>query len=145
MYAARWPARALFAPHTARGGGGRRRPGAPPLPAPAASPGGSLAPGCRVARARSARDPPGSPPRRREAEWAVDRFVTLPSLLPDVTQDFAAEVQLPGLLAGHGPAGSGEDCQAEPAQNARDLGLASVDPQSRLADSLPASPHPGVC
>src|SRR5688500_3046497 len=56
--------------------------------------------------------------------------------LPDVREDFAAELGLAGLRAGHDPLAGANDDDAEAAEDARDVGLAGIDPQAGLADSL---------
>src|SRR3990172_2225301 len=56
--------------------------------------------------------------------------------LPDVGQDFAAELGLVGLRAGHDPLARADDDDPEAAEDAGDVGLAGVDAQPRLADPL---------
>src|SRR5216117_123183 len=56
--------------------------------------------------------------------------------LPDECEDFAAELGLAGLRAGHDALARADDDDAQPAQDARDVGLAGVDPQAGLADPL---------
>src|SRR5947208_9333152 len=56
--------------------------------------------------------------------------------LPDVREDFAAELGPAGLRAGHDPLARADDDDAEPAEDPRNVRLASVDPQSGLADAL---------
>src|SRR5512140_247233 len=56
--------------------------------------------------------------------------------LPDVRQDFTAELGLAGLGAGHDPLAGADDDDAESAQNSRDVGLAGVHPEPGLADPL---------
>ena len=58
--------------------------------------------------------------------------------LPDVREDFAAQLRLTRLLAGHDPLARADDDDAEAAEDARDVGLARVDAQARLADPLEA-------
>src|SRR5579859_6194429 len=60
------------------------------------------------------------------------------SALPDVREDFAAELGLAGLRAGHDPLTRADDDDAEAAEDARDVRLAGVDAESRLADALEA-------
>src|SRR5947207_4021244 len=61
------------------------------------------------------------------------------SLLPDVSQYFAADALVQRLPSAHDPLSRAEDGDAEAAENSRNLGLARVDAQSRAADPL----HPG--
>src|SRR6266850_1166777 len=56
--------------------------------------------------------------------------------LPDEREDFAAELGLAGLRAGHDPLARADDDDSQPAEDARDVGLAGVHPQPGLADSL---------
>src|SRR6266536_1377745 len=56
--------------------------------------------------------------------------------LPDVRQDFAAELGSAGLGAGHDALARADDDDAQSAEHPRDVGLAGVDPQSWLADAL---------
>src|SRR5690349_22331320 len=70
----------------------------------------------------------------RERRRAGDRCGT--SRLPDEREDFAAELGLAGLRAGHDPLARADDDDAQPTEHARDVGLAGVDPQARLADPL---------
>src|SRR5690349_12162284 len=56
--------------------------------------------------------------------------------LPDERQDFTAELGLLGLRAGHDPLARADDDDAQPAEHARDVGLAGIDPQPGLADPL---------
>src|SRR3954447_3210574 len=58
--------------------------------------------------------------------------------LPDVRQDFAAELRLTRLLAGHDPLARADDDDAEAAEHPRDVRLARVDAQAGLADPLEA-------
>src|SRR5512142_2603930 len=58
--------------------------------------------------------------------------------LPDVGQDFAAELGLAGLRAGHDALAGADDDDAEAAEDPRDVGLAGVDPEAGLADPLEA-------
>src|SRR5919109_2292187 len=58
--------------------------------------------------------------------------------LPDVREDFAAELGLTGLLAGHDALARADDDDAEAAEHPRDVGLARVHAQARLADALEA-------
>src|SRR3954449_7685886 len=56
--------------------------------------------------------------------------------LPDEREDFAAELGLLGLRAGHDPLARADDDDAQPAEHARDVGLAGIHPQAGLADPL---------
>src|SRR3954467_15958534 len=56
--------------------------------------------------------------------------------LPDEREDFAAELGLAGLRAGHDPLARADDDDAQAAEDARDVGLAGVHPQPGLADAL---------
>src|SRR3954468_11899006 len=58
--------------------------------------------------------------------------------LPDVRQDFAAQLRLTRLLAGHDPLARADDDDAEASEHPRDVGLARVDAQAGLADALEA-------
>src|SRR3954464_10322676 len=58
------------------------------------------------------------------------------SCLPDEREDFAAELGLAGLRAGHDPLARADDDDAQAAEDAGDVGLAGVDPQPGLADAL---------
>src|SRR6476661_3777811 len=58
------------------------------------------------------------------------------SVLPDEREDFAAELGLVGLRAGHDPLARADDDDAQPAEDARDVGLAGIDPEAGLADPL---------
>src|SRR5688572_136500 len=58
--------------------------------------------------------------------------------LPDEREDFAAQLRLTRLLAGHDALARADDDDAQAAQHARDLGLACIDAQARLADPLEA-------
>src|SRR6185503_7818179 len=58
------------------------------------------------------------------------------SCLPDEREDFAAELRLARLLAGHDPLARADDDDAQAAEHARDVRLARVDAQARLADPL---------
>src|ERR1700675_3142349 len=58
--------------------------------------------------------------------------------LPDEREDFAAQLRLTRLLAGHDPLARADDDDAEAAQHARDVRLARVDAQAGLADPLEA-------
>src|SRR6266850_4380611 len=58
--------------------------------------------------------------------------------LPDEREDFAAELGLAGLRAGHDPLARADDDDAEAAEHARDVGLARIDAQAGLADPLEA-------
>src|SRR5512146_696401 len=62
--------------------------------------------------------------------------------LPDVRQDFAAELGLAGLRAGHDPLAGADDDDAEAAEDARDVRLAGIDPEAGIADPLEAG-HDG--
>src|SRR5438874_2675173 len=59
--------------------------------------------------------------------------------LPDVRQDFAAELGLAGLGAGHDPLARADDDDPEATQDPRDVRLAGVHAQPRLADPLEAA------
>src|SRR6476619_4099519 len=61
--------------------------------------------------------------------------------LPDEREDFAAELGLVGLRAGHDPLARADDDDAEAAEDPRDVGLAGVDPEAGLADPLEARHH----
>src|SRR6476661_3612950 len=63
------------------------------------------------------------------------------SVLPDEREDFAAELGLVGLRAGHDPLARADDDDAEAAEDPRDVGLAGVDPEAGLADPLEARHH----
>src|SRR6185369_3085504 len=54
--------------------------------------------------------------------------------LPDEREDFAAQLRLTRLLAGHDPLARADDDEA--AEDSRDVGLARVDAQAGLADPL---------
>src|SRR4029079_14787796 len=56
--------------------------------------------------------------------------------LPDEREDFAAELGLAGLRAGHDPLARADDDDAQAAEDTRDVGLAGVDPEAGLADPL---------
>src|SRR5258706_4420366 len=56
--------------------------------------------------------------------------------LPDVRQDFAAELGLAGLRAGHDPVARADDDDGQAAEDPGDVGLAGVDPEARLPDAL---------
>src|SRR3990172_3218511 len=56
--------------------------------------------------------------------------------LPDVRQDFAAELGLASLRAGHDPLAGADDDDAEAPENSRDVGLAGIHAQPGLADAL---------
>src|SRR6476659_6454833 len=58
--------------------------------------------------------------------------------LPDERQDFAAELGLLGLRAGHDPLAGADDDDAEAAEDPRNVRLASVHAQAGLADPLEA-------
>src|SRR5918995_241416 len=68
---------------------------------------------------------------RRPIRDMVDR-------LPDEREDFAAQLRLARLLAGHDALARADDDDAEAAQHARDVRLARVDTQAGLADPLEA-------
>src|SRR3972149_3173764 len=72
---------------------------------------------------------PATPPRRGGGGCGA-------SPLPDVREDLAAELALAGLHAGHDPSTRAHDDQPEAAEDARDLGLAGVHAEPRLADPL---------
>src|SRR4051812_19256809 len=56
--------------------------------------------------------------------------------LPDEREDFAAQLRLTRLLAGHDPLARADDDDAESAQDARDVRLTRIDAQAGLADPL---------
>src|SRR6476646_12034929 len=58
--------------------------------------------------------------------------------LPDEREDFAAQLRLARLLAGHDPLARADDDDAEAAEHPRDVRLARVDAQAGLADPLEA-------
>src|SRR3954464_7977651 len=58
--------------------------------------------------------------------------------LPDEREDFAAELRLARLLAGHDPLARADDNDAQAAEHPRDVRLARVDAQAGLADPLEA-------
>src|SRR5882672_7127599 len=58
--------------------------------------------------------------------------------LPDEREDFAAQLRLARLLAGHDPLARADDDNAQAAEHPRDVRLARVDTQARLADALEA-------
>src|SRR3954447_5293109 len=58
--------------------------------------------------------------------------------LPDEREDFAAQLRLARLLAGHDPLARADDDDAQAAEHARDVRLACVDAQAGLADPLEA-------
>src|SRR3954470_14275856 len=60
------------------------------------------------------------------------------SRLPDEREDFAAQLRLARLLAGHDPLARADDDDAEAAEHARDVRLARVHAQAGLADPLEA-------
>src|SRR6478672_13242047 len=60
------------------------------------------------------------------------------SRLPDEREDFAAQLRLARLLAGHDPLARADDDDAETAEDSRDVRLARVDTQAGLADPLEA-------
>src|SRR5512141_144823 len=60
------------------------------------------------------------------------------SRLPDEREDFAAQLRLTRLLAGHDPLARADDDDAEAAEHSRNVRLAGVDPQAGLADPLEA-------
>src|SRR3972149_4843513 len=78
----------------------------------------------------------GGPGPRRGGGWGGGRCGTSP--LTDIRQDLADELGLAGLHAGHDPSTRAHDDQPEAAEDARDLGLAGVHAEPRLADPLPA-------
>src|SRR5262245_29955990 len=73
--------------------------------------------------------PDGTAMGRRPIRDIVDRP-------PDEREDFAAQLRLTRLLAGHDPLARADDDDAQPAEDARDVGLAGIDPQPGLADAL---------
>src|SRR6476469_2872767 len=60
---------------------------------------------------------------------------------PDEREDFAAQLRLTRLLAGHDPLARADDDDAQAAEDARDVGLAGVHPEAGLADPLEARHH----
>src|SRR6478672_9597529 len=56
--------------------------------------------------------------------------------LPDEREDFAAELRLTRLLAGHDPLARADDDDAQAAEDARDVRLARIHAQAGLADAL---------
>src|SRR5215203_1808701 len=60
------------------------------------------------------------------------------SRLPDVREDFAAQLGLLGLAAGHDPLGRADDHEAEAAEHPRNVRLLRVDAKTGLADPLEA-------
>src|SRR6478736_5301335 len=60
------------------------------------------------------------------------------SRLPDEREDFAAQLRLTRLLAGHDPLARADDDDAEAAEHPRDVRLARVDAQAGLRDPLEA-------
>ena len=52
--------------------------------------------------------------------------------------DFAAELRLTSLLAGHDPLARADDDDAQAAEHPRDVRLACIDTQAGLADALEA-------
>src|SRR6186997_47931 len=58
--------------------------------------------------------------------------------LPDEREDFAAQLRLARLLAGHDPLARADDDDAQAAEDSRDVRLARVDTQAGLADPLEA-------
>src|SRR5918994_7300574 len=58
--------------------------------------------------------------------------------LPDEREDFAAQLRLTRLLAGHDALARADDDDAQAAQHPRDVRLARVDAQPGLADPLEA-------
>jgi hypothetical protein len=60
---------------------------------------------------------------------------------PDEREDFAAQLRLTRLLAGHDPLARADDDDAEAAEHPRDIRLARIDAQAGLADPLEAGDH----
>src|SRR5439155_292611 len=60
------------------------------------------------------------------------------SWLPDKGEDFPAQSLSLGFATGHDAGRGRDDGDAEPAEDARHLGLARVDAQARLADASQA-------
>src|SRR6478736_1325933 len=58
--------------------------------------------------------------------------------LPDEREDFAAQLRLTRLLAGHDPLARADDDDAQAAEDSRDIRLARIDAQAGLADPLEA-------
>src|SRR5678816_1433622 len=56
--------------------------------------------------------------------------------LPDEREDFAAQLRLARLLAGHDPLARADDDDAQAAEDSRDVRLTRVDAQPGLADPL---------
>src|SRR6478735_1377770 len=61
--------------------------------------------------------------------------------LPDEREDFAAQLRLARLLAGHDALAGADDDDAEADAHARDVRLARIDAQAGLADPLEAGDH----
>src|SRR4051794_12680732 len=85
---------------------------------------------------------PGSSTTFTPAGTSIGLFPILLIELPDEGDDFPAD---PALL--RGPAGDetrrrGQDCDAHPAQDARQTVLPRVDPAARLGHALQATDHP---
>ena len=62
-------------------------------------------------------------------------------LLPDLGDEFAAEMSSPRLLPGHDAAIGGDDDGADSAENARNVVHAGVDAESGPADAPQAVEH----
>src|SRR5690349_9377727 len=56
--------------------------------------------------------------------------------LPDEGEDFAAQLRIARLLAGHDPLARADDDDAEAAQHPRDVRLPGIHPEAGLADAL---------
>src|SRR5439155_16220034 len=74
--------------------------------------------------------------RDRDGRSANTRHTFAPSPLPDVAEDFAADVGALGLGRGHDALRGRDDRDAQTAQDARHVLRLRVDPQARLADAL---------
>src|SRR4029078_9844548 len=61
--------------------------------------------------------------------------------LPDEREDFAAELRLARLLAGHDALARADDDDAETAEHPRDVRLARIHTQAGLADPLEPGDH----
>jgi hypothetical protein len=59
-------------------------------------------------------------------------------LLPDLTNQFATDIQLACALTGHDTLGCGKDGNTDARKNPRDILLASINSASRAADAFEA-------
>src|SRR5665647_1141147 len=75
-----------------------------------------------------------STPAGTRTGWRPIRDIVVP--LPDVREDFAAELGLASLRAGHDPLAGADDDDAQAAQDPGDVRLAGVDAEAGLADAL---------